>query len=123
MKTLILIANLFLLVSISNSQNWITTGGNLQRNGLSEITGPNSVTSPFWTVNSTNTTAWGNSIYTYADKFVTSRIVLSPYTGKVELRNINSGALIWEKMINAASRMYAVGFTEDAVYAHDYNTG
>jgi len=123
MKTLIIIANLFLLVSISNSQNWITTGGNLQRNGLSEITGPNSVTSPFWTVNSTNTTAWGNSIYTYADKFVTSRIVLSPYTGKVELRNINSGALIWEKMINAASRMYAVGFTEDAVYAHDYNTG
>jgi hypothetical protein len=25
-------------------------------------------------------------------------------------------------MINSTSRMYAVGFTEDAVYAHDYNT-
>jgi len=105
------------------SQNWETTGGNLQRNGISKITGPASVSSPMWTVNSTNSTAWGNSVYTYADKFVTSRIVLSPYTGKIELRNINTGALIWEKTINPSSRMYAVGFNEDAVYAHDYNTG
>lgn len=124
MKTLIIVFSaLFFLTSALFSQNWITTGGNLQRNGLSEITGPSGVTSPLWTVNSTNSTAWGNSIYTYGDKFVTSRIVLSPYTGKIELRNINSGALIWEKMINSSSRMYAVGFTEDAVYAHDYNTG
>src|SRR4030095_1216886 len=105
------------------SQNWITTGGNNQRNGWSKITGPNSVASPYWAVNSTNTSAWGNSVYTYNDKFVTSRIVLSPYTGKIELRNINTGALIWEKQINSSSRMYAVGFNEDAVYAHDYTTG
>lgn len=109
--------------SITFSQNWITTGGNVQRSGLSRITGPTSVSSPYWSVNSTNTTAWGNSIYTFGDKFVTSRIILSPYTGRVELRNINTGALIWEKMINSSSRMYAVGFNEDAVYAHDYNTG
>lgn len=105
------------------SQNWVTTGGNLQRSGISKITGPSSVSSPLWTVNSANSTAWGNSVYTYGDKFVTSRVVLSPYTGRIELRNINTGALIWEKMINSSSRMYAVGFTEDAVYAHDYNTG
>jgi hypothetical protein len=96
------------------SQNWITTGGNNQRNGLSKITGPASVASAYWSVNSANTTAWGNSVYTYGDKFVTSRIVLSPYTGKIELRNINTGALIWVKQINSSSRMYAVGFTEDA---------
>ncbi len=114
---------LILIAAVSFSQNWITTGGNYQRNGLSEITGPSSVASTYWSVNSPNTTAWGNSVYTYNDKFVTSRIILSPYTGKIELRNINTGALIWEKMINASSRMYAVGFNEDAVYAHDYNTG
>ncbi len=114
---------LLLVSQFSFSQNWITTGGNLQRNGLSKITGPNSIASPYWSVNSPTSTAWGNSIYTYGDKFVTSRIVLSPYTGKIELRNINTGALIWEKMINSSSRMYAVGFTEDAVYAHDYFTG
>jgi PKD repeat protein len=114
---------ILLLFTYSYSQNWVTTGGNNQRSGQSKITGPNSVSSAYWTVNSTNTTAWGNSVYTFNDKFVTSRIVLSPYTGKVELRNINTGALIWEKMINSSSRMYAVGFNEDAVYAHDYNTG
>jgi len=124
MKKLILLSALILFfTAAANSQNWITTGGNLQRNGISEITGPGSVASAYWTVNSTNTTAWGNSVYSYGDKFVTSRIILSPYAGKVELRNINTGALVWEKMINASSRMYAVGFTEDAVYAHDYNTG
>jgi PKD repeat protein len=105
------------------SQNWVTTGGNNQRSGLSEITGPSSVASAYWSVNSANSTAWGNSVYTYNDKFVTSRIILSPYTGKIELRNINTGALIWEKQINSSSRMYAVGFNEDAVYAHDYFTG
>lgn len=124
MKQFIYFLILFLTFTINiTAQNWITTGGNLQRNGLSKITGPNSVSSPLWTVTSPTSTAWGNSIYTYGDKFVNSRIILSPYTGKVELRNINTGALIWEKMINASSRMYAVGFTEDAVYAHDYNTG
>ncbi|MEO8513537.1 MAG: T9SS type A sorting domain-containing protein [Ignavibacteria bacterium] len=118
---------LFLIIILNSysifSQNWTTTGGNLQRNGICKITGPNSVAGTYWIVNSTNSTAWGNSIYSYNDKFVTSRIVLSPYTGKIELRNINTGALIWEKMINSSSRMYAVGFTEDAVYAHDYFTG
>ncbi len=117
--------SLFLMLSaaVSFSQNWVTTGGNNQRNGLSEITGPTAVAFAMWTVNSPTATAWGNSVYSYNDKFVTSRIILSPYTGKVELRNINTGALIWEKQINASSRMYAVGFNEDAVYAHDYFTG
>ena len=124
MKQFIYLLIFFLTLTFNlYSQNWITTGGNLQRNGLSKITGPNNVSSALWSVTSPTSTAWGNSIYTYGDKFVTSRIILSPYTGKVELRNINTGTLIWEKMINAQSRMYAVGFTEDAVYAHDYMTG
>lgn len=123
MKNYTAIILLLLLISISLSQNWSTTGGNNQRSGLSKITGTTSTASTYWSVNSATSTAWGNSIYTFGDKFVTSRIVLSPYTGKVELRNLNTGALIWEKQINAQSRMYAVGFTEDAVYAHDYFTG
>ncbi len=122
MKKIILLI-MFFFSSTVFSQNWVTIGGNYQRNGISKITGPNSIAAAYWTVNSANTTAWGNSVYSYGDKFVTSRIVLSPYTGKVELRNINTGAFIWEKQINSSSRMYAVGFNEDAVYAHDYNTG
>ncbi len=116
-----LIINLTLSVNLY-SQNWITTGGNLQRNGLSKITGPDNVSNPYWIVTNSASTAWGNSVYTYNDKFVTSRIILSPYSGKIELRNLNTGSLLWEKMINPSSKMYAVGFNEDAVYACDYNS-
>lgn len=68
-KALLCFAVFFISLNIF-SQNWITTGGNNQRNGISEITGPNSVASTYWLVNSTNSSAWGNSVYAYNDKFV-----------------------------------------------------
>jgi len=125
MKNILLLYILILLAPcLSYSQNWQTTGGNNQRNGLTKITGPANVNSPYWSVNSANSTIWGNSVYTFDDKFVTARVTFSPYyKSKLELRNINTGAFIWEKQINDSSIMYAVGFTEDAVYAHDYKTG
>ncbi|HEY6437992.1 MAG TPA: hypothetical protein VIY47_15485, partial [Ignavibacteriaceae bacterium] len=100
-------------------QNWPTIGGNNQRNGLSKIIGPDSVITPAWTVSSSQTVI-GNSVFTFGDKFVTARSVFSPYTSKIECRRLNDGNLIWEKMVYPTSRMYAVGFSEDAVYAHDY---
>lgn len=112
------------IISISTiltsfAQNWPTIGGSNQRNGLSKIIGPDSVTTPAWTVSSSQT-AIGNSVFTYGDKFVTARAVFSPYTSKIECRSLDDGSLIWEKMVYPTSRMYSVGFSEDAVYAHDY---
>ena len=124
MALIISVILLFLFPLNIISQNWQTTGGNNQKNGLSKITGPVSVNTAYWTVNSSNSSLWGNSVYTYNDKFITARVTFSPfYKSKVELRNINTGAFIWEKQINDSSIMYAIGFTEDAVYAHDYKTG
>ena len=119
---------LFIIASITSlnifSQNWQTIGGNNQRNGQSEITGPANVITSYWQVNSANVSLWGNSVFTYNDKFVTARVTFSPYYKSIiEFRNINNGSLIWQKQINDSSIMYAVGFTEDAVYAHDYKTG
>ncbi len=105
------------------AQNWYTYAGSNQKNGLTKLTGPVSVSSPYWTVNSSNATVWGNAVYTFGNKFVTSRTILSPYTGKIEMRDLTTGALIWEKAVSDTSRMYAVGFSEDAVYACDYKTG
>lgn len=105
------------------AQNWYTFAGSNQKNGLTKLTGPVSVSSPYWTVSSPNSTVWGNAVYTFGNKFVTSRTILSPYTGKIEMRDLTTGALIWEKTVSDTSRMYAVGFTEDAVYACDYRTG
>ena len=103
-----------------DSQNWPTIGGSNQRNGLSKIIGPDSVNTPIWSVSSSQTVI-GNSIFSFGDKFVTARAVFSPYTSRLECRSLIDGSLIWEKMVYTTSIMYAVGFNEDAVYAHDYS--
>jgi len=115
---------LFVLISsYSSAQNWSTLAGNNQKNGVTKMNGPVSVASNYWSVNSTNSSVWGNAIYTFGDKFATARTTFSPsYRGKVELRNLTNGSLIWEKAIADTSIMYVVGFTEDAVYACDYKT-
>jgi PKD repeat protein len=122
MKTFFTVAIIF-VCSCLFAQNWYTFAGSNQKNGLTKLTGPISVSSAYWTVNSTNSTVWGNAVYTFGNKFVTSRTILSPYTGKIELRDLTSGALFWEKTLSDTSRMYAVGFSEDAIYACDYKTG
>lgn len=121
MKNIFTIIFLF-TTSFLLAQNWYTYAGSNQKNGLTKLTGPTSVSTPYWTINSTNSTVWGNAVYTFGNKFVTSRTILSPYTGKIEMRDLTSGALIWEKTLSDTSRMFAVGFTEDAVYACDYKT-
>jgi len=106
----------------ANSQNWQTFGGNSTRSGLSEITGPQDVANAYWNITSTPTTL-GNAVYTFGDKFVTSRVVFAPYTGRIECRDLQTGSHLWTSpFISSTSIFYAIGFTEDAVYAHDYNT-
>ncbi|MCX7611957.1 MAG: PKD domain-containing protein [Ignavibacterium sp.] len=112
---------IFFLFQISFSQNWPTIGGKNQRNGLSKIVGPDSISSPYWSVVSAPTQI-GNSVFTYGDHFVTSRSVFNPYTSKIECRSLVDGSLKWEMMASSSSRMFAIGFSEDAVYAHDYLT-
>jgi len=123
MKQLLTISFFTISISlISFAQNWPTVGGNNQRNGLTEMTAPNDVSSPFWTVSSSSSVI-GNSVYTYGNKFVNTRVVFSPnYTGKVECRSLVDGSLLWDQQISDSSIMYSVGFNEFAVYAHDYKT-
>ena len=122
-KTSLLILFCSLSLSfLSPAQNWPTVGGNNQRNGLTEMTAPNDISSPFWTVSSSSSVI-GNSVYTYGNKFVNTRVVFSPsYIGKVECRSLVDGSLLWEQQISDSSIMYSVGFNEFAVYAHDYKT-
>ena len=85
MKTFIQLFVFAIAVFIFNvyPQNWATIGGNNQRNGLSKIVGPDSVDSPAWTISSSSS-VWGNSVFTYGDKFVTSRVTFSPsYTARL----------------------------------------
>ena len=106
------------------SQNWTTHCGNNERNGQSALPGPQQVTAPEWTVTDAMTTALGMNIYSFGDRFVTSRVDFSPYTALIECRDLATGELIWmQPGLSPGSIMYVMGFNEDAVYAHDYGTG
>ncbi|MBN1632713.1 MAG: PQQ-binding-like beta-propeller repeat protein [Ignavibacteria bacterium] len=124
MRTGIIALLILILTNLTGAQNWYTIAGNNQKNGVTKLTGPATVSSTYWSVSSTNSSVWGNTIYTWNNMFVTARITFSPYySGKIELRSLTNGSLIWEKTIADTSIMYAVGFNEDAVYACDYKTG
>jgi hypothetical protein len=86
---------LMLLINSSIfAQNWSTFGGDNGRSGLSKMTGPQDVTTPYWTQSSANT-ALGNAVYSFGEKFVTSRMTFSPYAGRIECRELETGNLIW----------------------------
>jgi PKD repeat protein len=120
-----LISSVFVLVlscSALFAQNWSTFGGGNQRNGLSKMTGPQIVTTPYWTQSAANTSL-GNAVYSFGDKFVTSRMSFSPYAGRIECRDLQTGNLVWTSpFLGNSSSMYAIGFTEYAVYGHDYDS-
>ncbi|MFZ1516066.1 MAG: PQQ-binding-like beta-propeller repeat protein, partial [Saprospiraceae bacterium] len=114
----------FLLMTMHfvDAQNWSTYGGGSNRNALSSMTGPGEIGTPVWNVASGNQTTLAQAIYSFGDRFVTSRIKFSPYSGLIECRRISDGVLLWTSPnIRSTSILYAIGFTEDAVYAHDYN--
>lgn len=120
MKKLFLFALLFNPVLIF-TQNWSTFGGGSFRNGRTKIAGPESVAAPKWTLTAPVTTL-GNAVYSYGDRFVTSRITFTPYKGNIECRDLQTGALRWTSpFLGNNSILYATGFTQDAVYAHDYS--
>jgi len=107
----------------SFAQQWPTTGGNNMKNGQSRITGPSSYETE-WTVSSSFSSVFGNSVFICGDRFVTSRTMFAPvYNGVIECRKLSDGSLIWTFQPNSTAIMYAVGFDEHAVYAHDYNSG
>lgn len=114
---------LLLVGATSIAQNWTTHCGGNERNGLSELPGPHSITTPIWTIDDAKPTDLGMNIYSFGDLFVTSRVSFSPYKAIIECRNLFTGALMWTSPdLGPQSILFTMGFNEDAVYAHDYQS-
>lgn len=121
MKLLLFLVVIFMFLNPALSQNWPNMGGNNQRNNYTKMPGPVSL-EQLWSVNSSYATVIGNRVLTWDDLFATARVVFSPqYHGVIELRSLLDGSLLWSKDLGPTSILYTVGFTEDAVYAHDYS--
>lgn len=122
-RTVILSIFVSAAFQLSLAQQWPTTGGNNMKNGQSRITGPTAF-DVAWTAVSSFNSVFGNSVFICGDRFVTSRTMFAPvYNGVIECRKVSDGSLIWTFQPNSTAIMYAVGFDENAVYAHDYNSG
>lgn len=121
-KIFLLTMLLFSISTMTIAQDWPTDGGNNMNNGLTSITGPQSYQVE-WTQNSSFNSVFGNSVFVAGDRFITARTLFSPiYFGVIECRRVSDGELLWEFQPNSAAKMYAVGFDENAAYAHDYTT-
>ena len=109
--------------SITNGQNWSTIGGSSEHNGMSDSYGPESIGTPFWSINDASSAMWGGAIFTSGEIFATSRVKFSPtYHVIVECRKLSDGSLVWDKEFPNDGKLYVVGMNEDAVYVHNYST-
>jgi outer membrane protein assembly factor BamB len=122
-KALLFISLILFIGFQSEAQNWTTHCGNNERNGRSELPGPHDIDNALWTVTDAAPTGLGMNIYSFGDLFVTSRVIFSPYQAIIECRSLITGELMWTSPdLGAESILFAMGFNEDAIYAHDYNS-
>lgn len=114
---------LFLLAPLlTQGQTWSSIAGGNTRANTSPYPGLLDVSAPLWQTSNAWATDIGGNIYTFGDRFVTTRFQFSsPGQARVECRSLSTGALIWTSpSFGPASKVHAMGFNEDAVYVHDY---
>jgi outer membrane protein assembly factor BamB len=108
---------------IAAAQNWPVIGGGNERSNSSPHPGKLNASAPLWEVNNASPTDLGGNIYSFGDRFITTRFKFSsPGQARVECRSLLTGALIWTTPLFVPdSKVHAIGFNEDAVYVHDYS--
>ncbi len=118
-KNITLSSALLILLVTTFAGDWITVGGNNQRNGQSTETGPNSALI-YWD-KPTLFSYWGMQIFIYGDKCVTSRYVsLSPLRAPLVCHNLNTGDTLWTRNYSANGVMVVMGFNNDNIYARNF---
>ncbi len=119
MKNLFIVFILFLSTLNTYSGDWITVGGNSQRNGLSSEIGPSSATI-FWN-KPTLSSYWGMQVFIYGNKCVTSRYVsLSPLTAPLVCHDLNTGDTLWTRNYAANGVMVVMGFNNNRIYVRNF---
>ena len=112
---------LFVLICFQNvkSADWITVGGNNQRNGITNVSGPSS-SNPLWNKPSLFS-IWGNQIYINGDKLVTTRYVsLSPVRAPLACHDLLTGDTLWTRNYAENGVMIVMGFRDNKIYARNF---
>jgi hypothetical protein len=119
MKILYTLFILFLITANTISGDWITIGGNSQRNGLSPEIGPSAAT-VFWN-KPTLSSYWGMQVFIYGNKCVTSRYIsLSPLTAPLVCHDLNTGDTLWTRNYASNGVMVVMGFNNNRIYVRNF---
>lgn len=112
----------FSMVLNAPAGDWATVGGNSQRNGLSDETGP-AANQLLWSKPSLNS-VWGNQVYTWGDKLVTTRYTsLSPLRAPLACHDLYTGDTLWTRNYAPNGVMIVMGFHNDQIYARNFQQG
>ncbi len=122
MRRFIILLVLGTMCQFVAAQSWNALYGGNQRNNYSPHYGLKEVQTPLWTVNNAAETGWGGNIYTFGDRFVTTRWdFYGENNSVVECRSLHTGQLLWVFPDYASdNQMQVIAFNEDAVYVYDY---
>jgi PKD repeat protein len=122
MRILLTFFTLIIFGLTTKAQNWQSLYGGNSKNNFSPHFGIQNTNIPLWTVQNASQASLGGNTYSHGDYFVTTRWNINQGRSVIECRDLLTGNLIWTSPnLGAASKLHAVAFNEDAVYAHDYD--
>jgi outer membrane protein assembly factor BamB len=76
-----------------------------------------------WTIHDASYVESGGNIYTFGDRFVTSRWDVNTDKSVIECRCLHTGLLLWRSPdFGPVSALQVIAFNEDAVYAYNYHS-
>ncbi len=111
---------MFSLGSVAQSLDWITVGGNSQRNGRTGVTGPGG---DFEHVRRNSLpTIWGNQIFISGSKLITTRYTsLNPIRAVLACHKLSfSLDTLWTRNYAENGVMIVMGFRDDQIYARNF---
>lgn len=115
---------IFLLIILICNQNvksadWVTIGGNNQRNGNTNVIGPVS-SNTLWNKPSLYS-IWGNQTYIFGNRIVTTRYVsLSPIKAPLACHDLLTGDSLWTRNYAENGVMIVMGFRDNKIYARNF---
>lgn len=112
-----------LVFAAVSAQQWEALYGGNHRANFSVLSAPEALNTPIWEVDDAAAASVGGGVYAFGNRFVTTRYDFASESAIVELRDLNTGALIGTfSGETQQSKWCAVAFNEDALYVHDYDS-
>jgi hypothetical protein len=111
----------YALPVFAQSLNWVTVGGNPQRNGLTSVLGPTASTDERWRRSIYPNSVINMPIFTFGGRAVTSRYTsLNPLRAILCCFDIATGDTLWTRSYGQNAVALVMGFNSNQIYVRDF---